>query len=295
MDPEPSKPYKRSNLFVLTILPLIVLSIVAFYFSKGFKEFKLLDIPTITNSSVPEKEQVVLKKKKTIYLTFDDGPCSGTNIVMNILKAEQIRGSFFIIGLHTFNSTSQHAIYNTLKSDNQFELVNHSYTHANKNRFNSFYAQPKVVVTDFTRFQDSIQFSTKVVRLPGRNVWRLETVKFSDNRATNRAADSLYENGFRPMGWDAEWRYNRSSRLIQTEPEMLQQVDSLFARNGTMIGNHLVILTHERTFETAEDSTKLHQFIKDLKSRNEYNFEVVSKYPLTAKDTIGIPKTIVKK
>jgi peptidoglycan-N-acetylglucosamine deacetylase len=295
MDAEPSKRSTSSKLIVYSIFALIITSFSAYYFFSHKKKSTLFNWDITKNNTPTENKIVETRKKKTIYLTFDDGPCSGTTIVKNILKAEKIQGSFFLIGLHIFNSKSQRLIYDDIKADPQFELVNHSYTHALKNRFNTFYNQPNIVIADFKKCDDSVHFSNKIVRLPGRNVWRLETVKFSDNRATNKAADSLYNNGFLPMGWDTEWRYNRSGRLIQTEPEMLNEVDSLFARNGTMIGNHLMILTHDRTFETAEDSAKLHQFIKDLKSRDEYNFEVVSKYPLTMKDTIGIPKTIVKK
>jgi peptidoglycan/xylan/chitin deacetylase (PgdA/CDA1 family) len=38
--------------------------------------------------------------KKKLYLTFDDGPNTGTRVVMNILKEAKVPATFFMIGLH---------------------------------------------------------------------------------------------------------------------------------------------------------------------------------------------------
>src|SRR5207248_505991 len=47
------------------------------------------------------------KKKKTIYLTFDDGPNKGTRKMMHIVEEEQVQVSLFIIGEHVYDSRYQ--------------------------------------------------------------------------------------------------------------------------------------------------------------------------------------------
>ena len=143
-----------------------------------------------TASNVVAIKTPVKKKKKTIYLTFDDGPDRGTKIVYNILKEEEIPATMFLIGEHVYNSRMQQNMFDSLKVCNYFELANHSYSHAFKNRFNTFYSLPDSVVQDFTRSADSLRFTTSIVRTPGRNIWRTATVNSTDLKACVTAADS---------------------------------------------------------------------------------------------------------
>ena len=80
----------------------------------------------------------------------------------------------FLIGEHVYNSRIQQNMYDSLKACNYFELANHSYSHAFKNRFNTFYSLPDSVVQDFTRSANSLRFTTSIVRTPGRNTGELQ-------------------------------------------------------------------------------------------------------------------------
>jgi len=107
MDPDSGAYFKRSHITTLAIVT--TLSFSAFYFYKEHRkaqEAKLKmavkkDSTTIITASLPKEEQKVTvtktneppasgKKKKTIYLTFDDGPNKGTQNVLNILTEEKI-------------------------------------------------------------------------------------------------------------------------------------------------------------------------------------------------------------
>jgi peptidoglycan-N-acetylglucosamine deacetylase len=66
---------------------------------------------------------------------------------------------------------------------------------------------------------------------------------------------------------------------VQSDTLLLQQIDSLFAKNKTKTRDMLVLLAHDRTFFSREDSSALHRLIIALKKKDEYNFETVSKYP----------------
>jgi peptidoglycan-N-acetylglucosamine deacetylase len=238
-------------------------------------QFSLPDSATNTTviASLPKK------KTKTIYLTFDDGPNRGTKKMMHIVEDEQVPVTLFIVGQHVFGSKEQTATFDSLMASKYFEIANHSYTHAFKNKFATFYTLPDSAVKDFIRCADSLHLTANIVRTPGRNIWRTKNINNTDINTSKATADSLFKNGFTEVGWDLEWHYDEHLKLKNTSDAMLQQVDSMFAHNKTKTPGHLVLLSHDQVYEDAADSTELHQFIIKLKAKNEYNFEMVSKYP----------------
>ncbi len=287
MDADPEGYFNSSMLFKATILTI---SFTTFYFYRQGQPFFRIDNPIakkdtlakVDNSTPAAKK----KKKKTIYLTFDDGPCKGSKTVLSILKQEQIPATLFIIGEHVYGSKEQLAIYDSLKESNLIEMANHSYTHAFENKFYKFYSVPDSVTKDFKRCADSLHFASNIVRTPGRNIWRTENINSTDLKASSAAADSLLSKGFMAIGWDIEWHFNATQRIVENDSEMLRNIDSSFARNETKTKNHLILLTHDRTFAQPEDSAKLHRFIAALKVKDEYDFEMISEYPGLTKDTI---------
>jgi peptidoglycan/xylan/chitin deacetylase (PgdA/CDA1 family) len=219
------------------------------------------------------------KKKKKIYLTFDDGPNKGTRKVLNIIKQEQVPVTFFIIGEHVFASTSQRATWDSLKLTDSIELCNHSYTHAH-NRFNKFYQQPDSVVGDFERCRDSLVLENDIARTPGRNIWRVDTLRFTDLKKSAAAADSLQSAGFTIIGWDLEWHYDHKTFSLKNKSDdILREIDSLFTGNKTKTPEHLVLLAHDQVYEDPDDSSELHQLIRKLKTREDYELVLSSKYP----------------
>ncbi len=220
------------------------------------------------------------KKKKKIYLTFDDGPNKGTRKVLSIMQQEEVPVTFFIIGEHVFASIGQQDNWDSLKMAKQIELCNHSYTHAWNNHYESYYDHPDSVVQDFKRSNDSLHLDNNICRTPGRNVWRIDTLRFTDLKKTREAADSLQQAGFAIMGWDLEWHYRASDLSLEnTADDLLRQIDSVFEHHRTRSPEHLVLLAHDQVYADADDSVELHNFIRKLKGREDYEIELVSKYP----------------
>ena len=219
------------------------------------------------------------KKKKTIYLTFDDGPNKGTKNMMHIVKEEEIPVTLFIVGQHVYGSKEQNAVFDSVVNCNLFEIANHSFTHAFENKYTKFYQVPDSAVKDFKRCADSLHLTAKIIRTPGRNIWRTQLVNFTDINASKAAADSLFANGFTITGWDLEWHYDDKLQLKNTSDEMILQVDSMFTNSRTKTTDQLVLLAHDQVYQKSDDSAELHQFIIKLKAKNEYNFETISKYP----------------
>lgn len=219
------------------------------------------------------------KKKKTIYLTFDDGPNKGTKNMMSIIKEEEVPVTLFIVGEHVYGSREQTAVFDSLINCRYFEIANHSFTHAFKNNYAKFYQVPDSAVKDFKRCADSLHLTANIIRTPGRNIWRTDLIKSTDIKKTAAAADSLFAYGFIEIGWDLEWHYDNNFKLKNTSDEMMLQVDSMFSSLKTKTPDHLILLAHDQVYADPSDSTELHRFIIKLKAKDEYNFETVSRYP----------------
>ncbi len=286
MDSEPGGYFNGSMLFKASILTL---SFTALYFYRPEKNFRWMRITTAKKDTIieqPVHKIPVKKKKKTIYLTFDDGPDKGTRNVMAILKDEETPATLFIIGEHVYGSRDQRATFDSLQQCSLIELANHSFTHAFENKFYKFYMVPDSAVNDFKRCADSLSLTSHIIRTPGRNIWRTENVTSTDLQNSVAAGDSLYSKGFDAIGWDAEWHFDTDQRLVQTDSEMVRMVDSLFAHHKTKTPGHLVLLAHDRTFAKSDDSASLHRFISALKKTEEYDFQTVSSYPGLTKDSV---------
>jgi peptidoglycan/xylan/chitin deacetylase (PgdA/CDA1 family) len=208
--------------------------------------------------------------KKKIYLTFDDGPNKGTQNVLQAIKEENVAVSFFIVGKHVFDSPQQTATWQALKADSSIELCNHSYTHA-LNRYTKFYENPAGVVDDFKKSQEKLQFDNNVARMPGRNAWRIDSIHVTDIKQSRAAIDSVHQAGFDIMGWDIEWSFDHKTFAPDTATGILLR----------RIKNpgHLVLLAHDQAFQKDEYIAALHLFIQELKSNEDYEFVVASKYP----------------
>ena len=225
----------------------------------------------------------VKKKKKKIYLTFDDGPNKGTQNVLDIVKDEEIPVTFFIIGEHVYASINQNMTWDSLQATAGIEICNHSYTHANHNHFEKFYQSPDSVVSDFQRSQDSLQLKNNIVRTPGRNAWRIDSLQFTDLKKSKAAVDSLQNAGFIVMGWDLEWHYDpKELSVMNNSDDLLKQIDSVFTNNKTKSPENLVLLAHDQVYKKSKDSTELRQLIQKLKLKEEYELSLVTSYPGTS-------------
>ena len=280
MNPETGGYFTSTTLFKTSLLTVALSSINVYEPSKvsylpNFSQLQAAPATEIEITQIRTPE----KKKKTIYLTFDDGPNSGTVKVMNILKTENVSATLFLVGEHVYGSREQREIYDSLLRCGNIELANHSYTHACHNNYREFYSNADTVTKDFKRCADSLRFSNNIVRTPGRNIWRTGTITSTDIKSSTIAADSIKQKGFLALGWDAEWHFTSDQRLVQSDSIMAQQIDSLFAKNATKSKNALVLLAHDRSFLSPADSSSLHNFIKRMKAKKEYDFETVSRYP----------------
>ncbi len=280
-DGEPANHIYYNYIYSYRIPVLILIYLVAC--TKPVEDGKLKARPVVKNND-PKKETLqaatpVKKKKKKIYLTFDDGPNKGTRNVLDIVKDEKIPVTFFIVGEHVFASVNQNNTWDSLRIAEQIEICNHSYTHAD-NKYDKFYQSPDSVVADFQRAHDSLDLKNNIVRTPGRNTWRIDSIQYTDLKKSKAAVDSLQKAGFIVMGWDLEWHYDHKELTVKNSADdLIKQIDSIFNNKKTKSPEHLVLLAHDQVYGKTKDSAELRQLIQKLKLKDEYELSIASSYP----------------
>jgi peptidoglycan-N-acetylglucosamine deacetylase len=235
--------------------------------------------PLITIGKKDSAGKEVENGKKKLYLTFDDGPNTGTRIVIDALKEQKIPATFYMIGLHRYGSPVQEALWKEVNTYPFFEVTNHSFTHAYRNHFPQFYADVNGAVNDFVRNNDSLHFTNTIIRAPGSNVWRLADT-YIDHKFQQRTLvmDSLYKLGYFITGWDWEWTHNKN-KARQNPDQLIAEINGLFASQKTNKPNHLVLLTHDAIFTDTADAAWLREFLVKIKADPQIEFRVISQYP----------------
>ena len=267
-------------------LAVLIGTVISYHFLKNTTEQ-----PKITEKIQPEKivkktlakepleilEQTV-DLRRSLYITFDDGPNNGTENLIEIIDEAKIPVTSFIVAKHVKGSENQKKRYKRLEQDTLFEIANHSYSHA-KNQYSAFYKNPENVVQDFKNAQDSLQLKTNIVRTPGRNIWRMKNVNSTDIKSSKLAADQLYKENYKVVGWDLEWRATKEMTLRDDHKIMLKRIDSLFFNNLEKTPRHLVILTHDQYLRDENSVQELKFLIASLKKSKRFQFKKISEYP----------------
>ena len=240
--------------------------------------------PDISQSQQPNQEVRTINENtsdtttKYLYLSFDDGPLFGTSACISICENENVKASFFQIGLHQSRSNWGKKLYNRILSrPDLFLLSNHSFSHT-YGKYVEFYKQPDSALADFIYAADVLKTTNNIVRLPGNNGWRTDSIQFS-SKMVRPLLHKLDSAGFNVVGWDLEWQYTKRGRPIQSAAFMAKMVDSLFALKAYKTRNHLVVLMHDHMFRNEADSAQLLEFIHLLKSGNQFQFARLDAYP----------------
>ena len=95
----------------------------------------LIDFKGNFSTSIQQKiDSIYTSNEKVAYLTFDDGPTKvATTQILDILKKEDIKATFFVIGYRVkeFPNTVKRAY------DEGHFIANHGYDHNNKKMYSS--------------------------------------------------------------------------------------------------------------------------------------------------------------
>jgi len=214
----------------------------------------------------------------TLYLTFDDGIIPESEALYEFASTEQVPLTSFLIGKFVFKDDTTLGIWHRLQGNAWVEVGNHSFTHADRHYF-KFYQNLGGLLNDFRINQDTLQLKQKMARLPGRNAWRIGQRKKDDLDDSKAAADSLSSLGYILYGWDIEWNYAGTDRLLEPADDLLFRIGQLIRYHRTFTPNHIVILCHDPALANAESLVQLQSFIQKARQEKHYRFRFLSDYP----------------
>ncbi|HCL83714.1 MAG TPA: hypothetical protein DIC22_07055 [Chitinophagaceae bacterium] len=255
----------------------------------GDLEYHLLLWPAILimalASFIPKPKEMVrpgyksIAPVKYIYLTFDDGPLNGSENIDSVILAERLKISVFLIGEQAMKSKQLGSYYRLYEQNPFVEVYNHCYTHAN-DKYELFYSNPPNVLADIQKNERLLNLRYKIVRLPGRDIWRINGRKKDDGKMGSAAADLLAENGYKLYGWDIEWQHHSPGGMpVQSVDEMQKEIERRLEKGNTFTPNHIVVLVHDEMFQKKWEESELRQLINRLRTHENYVFEHIRFYP----------------
>ena len=201
--------------------------------------------------------------KKVVYLTFDDGPSETvTPKILDILKTENVKATFFVLGNSIDSSEESKNILKREVSEGH-SIGNHTYSH----NYDYLYPNSSVNVYNFIsdiEKTNSIlkgvlgdKFSTRVIRCPGGHMsWK--NMKCLDKVLKS---NQYYQVDWNSLSKDAEGKKKNADELLDNVIKTLGDKEKA------------IILMHD-TYSKEETVKALPMVIKYLKD-NGYEFRTI--------------------
>ena len=181
---------------------------------------------------------------KIAYLTFDDGPYDLTYQVLDLLKFNDIRATFFVLGK---DDTQEQ--YKRIVSEGH-TLANHTYYH---NIGSGLYDSADSFISQVKKLEDYLYnitgYRTSIVRFPGGSP---TAGKYKDE-----IVDRLHEMGYNYVDWTSETGDGSSKKLAEKDT-WSWYVDT------TRDKDIIVLLMHDYNYSTFNN---LQRIIDDLRAR----------------------------
>lgn len=247
---------------VLIICFIILIIVTACFIYLTFKSSEVFAVELSYNSVTSDKLKNNISKltngeEKIAYLTFDDGPTiSVTPKILDILKSENIKATFFVIGKYVEKYPD---IVKRAYNEGHY-IANHGYSHNNDTLYKSeesFINEIKKTDLAIGKAIDIENYCSCVFRFPNGYM-------SSQNKAKKKeAALLLSKMNYTYIDWNC---LNNDSMMKYTKEQLLNNL-----KKSSKNKNTLVILMHD-TKDVSDSSAVLEDSIAYLKSQG-YKFE----------------------
>ena len=203
--------------------------------------------------------------KKVVFLTFDDGSSkTNTPKVLDILKKENVKATFFLTGENIENGGKEAEDLVRREFKEGHAIGNHSYTHDVKKLYPNRTLDMEAFKEDFDKNEKLLQkilgkyFSTRVIRCPGGYMsW-----KGMDQLDTYLKENNMVSIDWNALSGDAEGKKKNASELFDYAVK-------------TAKGKEMVVLLMHDTYGKEETVKSLPSIIKYFKD-NGYEFKTLS-------------------
>ena len=212
------------------------------------------------NKTMVTRNVKILDKEKnigTIYLTFDDGPSNNTSKILDILKKEDIKATFFLVNFNSSYSPVVKRIY-----DEGHSIGIHSYTH----NYKLIYSSVSAYFDDLNKMNDKIKTitgsDTKLLRFPGGSS---NTISSFNKGIMTTLVKEVTNAGYHYFDWNVDssdaWSARNSNDVYNNVINNLKK--------GTNIVLMHDLSSNEKTINILE------KIIKDAKEKG-YIFENIT-------------------
>ena len=234
--------------FILVLLIFLILLYFIFHYS-----FLSVQTSAFNEQDFYSKIQnLVNQKDKIAYLTFDDGPTlKSTSKILDILKSENVKATFFVIGKHVKENPE---LVKRAYIEGHY-IANHGYTHDNTKLYSSaknFINEIKYTDIEIGRAIGIDNYSSCVFRFP--NGYMSSIYKQKKEEYVNLLPDINYTY----IDWNC---LNKDSEKKYNNYELLNNLKQSTKNKGT-----LVILMHD-TSDVNETDLVLKDSISYLKEQ----------------------------
>lgn len=253
--------------YIVSILSIFLLSITLFYAFSFWQNSPILAVSLTHDSIVDDDLQTKISAltkgtEKIAYLTFDDGPTlRATPRILDILKAEDVKATFFVIGKYV---QSHPELVKRAYDEGHF-IANHGYDHSNQKLYESEESFINEVTSTDKEIANALglnDYCSHVFRFPNGFM----SPKYHSKKATT--AKILKTMGYVYVDWNC---LNKDSEKKISNYQLLNNLKKTSKNKGT-----LIILMHD-TNDVNDTTAVLKDSIDYLKNqgyefRNFYDF-----------------------
>lgn len=214
-------------------------------------------IPQLTQEGRDNLANIYHSETKRAFLTFDDGPSTVTPTILDVLKQENIKATFFVLGsrVNVMPETTKR-IY-----EEGHYIANHGYTHS----YSAIYSSPQAVLNEFNQCNDAVknaigvpEYNSHLFRFPGG----LPGGKYAQTKS--EAKELLAQNDILHIDWNA--LTGDAETITPTIEYEMQRIQETVQNK-----NSVVILMHDAPAK-AVTAEALPQIISWLRE-NGYEFK----------------------
>jgi len=213
---------------------------------------------------MPIDLNVSCKKNNQYALTFDDGPTQNYPRLLEILKRNNVKATFFIVGSHLQNEERVNWFRQAFK-DGHF-MANHTYQHEDLTQLDEAsmietvektrLAMMNALTSDESDQLSRLEISSRVVRPPFGNI--------------NMVVDNIFKNNqYVSVRWNADrYDWNMPGDDPKTSQVILDRVRDQFKfisnqiDNGKQFNQSILDLNHDGQLATIEAIQELIDYVK---------------------------------
>lgn len=174
--------------------------------------------------------------EKYAYLTFDDGPSENTVKILDFLKANHLKATFFVLGKENEDNVYKRIV------DEGHTLAIHSNTH----KYDNIYKSVDNFMEDINTLSDHLERVTgvrpDVMRFPGGSNNTI-SIKHGGNDLMNQIIEKVKEQGLVYFDWNVD---SMDASVNKQDKNVI--VNSVL--NGASGKKHAIILMHDAAPKT---------------------------------------------